>query len=118
MQWLKGGVLRIVKLLFGGFRPRFFRRFRSSWDHFLKRFGIFLGGVAPLGNLSAPLGPAGTENNKISEEVIPNGSSFGFFLDAVGTLGLNKGLPWSHNGGQSGSKLRFVDFVEMGVFPG
>ena len=38
-------------------------------------------------------------------------------MGALGTLGLHKGAPWSKKGAKSGSKLRFVDFVKMSVFP-
>ena len=71
---------------------------------------------APCGHLPSPSGARVTQNRKLCENWLPNGSHFGSLLATLGTLGLHKGGPWSQNGAQSDPKVGFVDFVKMSVF--
>jgi len=97
-------------LRFSTFLKQLGSLFVTFWDH----FGMLWLLVATLQAHWVP------ESQKIANFVkkcVQHGSPFGSLLNAIDSLRLKKGLPWSQNGAQSGSKLRFVGFVEMSVFP-
>ena len=84
--------------------------FGAFWDHFGRLWLL-------VATFQAHLVPGSLKLTNFVKKRRQTGSHFGSLSEALGTIGLHSGAHWSKNDDKSGSKLRFVDFAEMSVFP-